>query len=124
MVTWKEYLASILQKILDSYSVLQSLNDKPGDLAIIEKELLKINGFFNVLVTKLDSENYDSKNLETLKSKLNYYLESYYFEKEIQTMTPLYSEDTNRIKNIRLKILESLQDKKLITNIETIIEDL
>jgi len=32
----------------------------------------------------------------------------------------LYSADPNRLKNIRLKIIESLQDKKLIETIENI----
>jgi len=39
-------------------------------------------------------------------------------------MAPLYSEDSNRLKNMRLKILESLADKKLIDNIEYAIEKL
>lgn len=124
MVTWDKYLVGVLQKILDSHSVLMSLNDKPGDLPIIRKELLKINGFFNVVVRKLDSDTYNSSNLDELKLKLKDYLDSYYFEKELETMASLYSEDSNRIKNIRLKILESLEDKKLIKRIESIIEDL
>ena len=39
-------------------------------------------------------------------------------------MSTLYSEDSNRLKNMRLKILESLEDKKLMDNIEYIIEKL
>jgi hypothetical protein len=37
-------------------------------------------------------------------------------------MTALYSEDENRLKNIRLKILESFEDSKLIDKIEYILE--
>jgi hypothetical protein len=124
MVTWNEYLKGLFQKIIDSHSNLIELNDKPGDLDIIKKELLKINGFFNVVVTKLESENYQSKNLSGLKSKLEDYLNSYYFTKEIETMTSLYSDDMNRIKNMRLKILESFDDKKLMEQIQNTIEDL
>jgi hypothetical protein len=124
MVTWNEYLKGVFQKIIDSYCNLLDLDDKPGDLEIIKKELLKINGFFNVVVTKLESENYQSKNLTTLKSKLEYYLDSYYFAKEIETMATLYSEDIHRIKNMRLKILESLDEKKLMEQIKNSIEDL
>ncbi|MDH3191909.1 MAG: hypothetical protein OEM18_04405 [Nitrosopumilus sp.] len=124
MVTWNEYLKGLFQKIIDSHSNLIELNDKPGDLDIIKKELLKINGFFNVVVTKLESENYQSKNLSGLKSKLEDYLNSYYFTKEIETMTSLYSDDMNRIKNMRLKILESFDDKKLMEQIQNAIEDL
>ena len=124
MVTWNEYLKGIFQMVIDSHSVLLNLNDQPGDLNIIKKELLRINGFFNVLVTKLDSDDYPLQDLSSIKSKLKLYLDSYYFEKEIETMTPLYSEDTNRIKNMRLKILESLNDKKLMNDIQEILEDL
>ncbi len=124
MVTWNEYLKGIFQMVIDSHSVLLNLNDQPGDLNIIKKELLRINGFFNVLVTKLDSDDYPLQDLSSIKSKLKLYLDSYYFEKEIETMAPLYSEDTNRIKNMRLKILESLNDKKLMNDIQDILEDL
>lgn len=124
MVTWAEYLVGILGKILESYSILTKLNDKPGDLVIIEKELLKITGFFNVVVRKLNSDKYDSKDLFELKPRIEEYLNTYYFEKEIKTMSSLYSDDTNRIKNIRLKILESFEDKKLISRIQDTIDDL
>lgn len=124
MVTWNEYLKGIFEKILQSHNVLLNLRDKPGDLTLIEKELLKITGFFNVVIRKLDSENFQSKNLSELKSKLSEYLDTYYFEKEIETMTPLYSDDSNRIRNIRLKILESFDEKKLMDRIQTILDEL
>lgn len=124
MVTWNEYLKGIFEKTVDSYSILLKLNDKPGDLEIIKKESLRIVGFFNVIIKKLESENYPSKNLSDLKIKLENYMNSYYFAKELETMTPLYSEDTNRIKNMRLKIIESLEDKKLMDRIKETIEDL
>ena len=124
MVTWNEYLKGIFEKIVESYGILLELNDKPGDLEIIKKELLRIVGFFNVIIRKLESEDYQSKNLSDLKIKLENYMNSYYFAKEIETMTPLYSEDTSRIKNLRLKILESLQDKKLIDRIQEAMHDL
>ncbi|MCV0372548.1 MAG: hypothetical protein K5793_03230 [Nitrosarchaeum sp.] len=124
MVTWNEYLKGVFEKILQSYSTMSGLNDKPGDLVIIEKELLKITGFFHVVVKKLDSENFHSKNLSDLKSKLHEYLDTYYFEEEIKTMAMLYSNDTNRIHNIRLKILESFDDKKLMDKIQSSVEEL
>ncbi len=124
MTTWNEYLKGILEKILQSYVILTKLNDKSGDLIIVERELLKITGFFNVLVRKLNSESFQSKNLSELKSELVKYIDTYYFEKEIETMGSLYSEDTNRIRNLRLKILESFDDKKLMDKIKTLIDEL
>jgi translation elongation factor EF-1alpha len=123
MVTY-EYLKSVLEKIIVAHNTLAKLEDNPGDLAIIKKEILKINGFFQVLVNKIDTEKFQSADFSDLKSKLEYYLKNYSFEKEIETMAILYSEDSNRLKNMRLKILESLKDKKLMDNIEYIVEKL
>ena len=124
MVTYYEYLKSILEKIIVAHNTLTKLEDKPGDLKIIKKEILKINGFFQVLINKIDTEKFQSADFSDLKSKFEHYLENYSFEKEIETMAPLYSEDSNRLKNMRLKILESLADEKLIDNIEYLIEKL
>lgn len=123
MVTY-EYLKSVLEKIIVTHNTLAKLEDKPGDLVIIKKEILKINGFFQVLVNNIDAEKFQSTDFLDLKSKFEYYLKNYSFEKEIETMAILYSEDSNRLKNMRLKILESLEDKKLIDNIKYIIEKL
>ena len=124
MVTYHAYLKNVLEKILVAHNTLTKLEDKPGDLVIIKKEILKINGFFQVLINKIDTEKFQSTDFSDLKSKFEHYLENYYFEKEIETMAPLYSEDSNRLKNMRLKILESLTDKKLMDNIEYMAEKL
>ena len=122
MVTYHEYLKSILEKIIVAYNTLAKLEDKPGDLEIIKKEISKINGFFLVFINKMQTEQFQSSDFLDLKSKFEYYIKTYSFEKEILTMTSLYSDDPNRLKNMRLKILESLSDKKLIDNIEYTIE--
>ena len=124
MVTYYEYLKNILEKIIVAHDILTKLEDKPGDLMIIKKEILKINGFFQVLINKMDTEKFQSTDFSDLKSKFEHYLENYSFEKEIDTLAPLYSEDSNRLKNMRLKILESLADKKLMNNIEYMVEKL
>jgi hypothetical protein len=124
MVTYYEYLKSVLEKIIVAHNTLEKLEDKPGDLAIIRNEISKINGFFQVLINKIDTEKFKSADFSDLKSKFEYYLNNYSFEKEIETMSTLYSEDSNRLKNMRLKILESLEDKKLMDNIEYTVEKL
>jgi hypothetical protein len=124
MISNNDYVKKVLSQIMDSYVVVQTLKDNSGDLDIIKKELLKINGFFMVLVKKLGTENFQSRDLLELKSKVKNYLENYYFVQEIDTMSPLYSDDSDRIKNMRLKIIEAFQDKKLIDKIEDLIEKL
>ena len=124
MISNNDYVKKVLSQVMDSYVVVQTLKDNSGDLDIIKKELLKINGFFMVLVKKLGTENFQSRDLLELKSKVKNYLENYYFVQEIDTMSPLYSDDSDRIKNMRLKIIEAFQDKKLIDKIEDLIEKL
>jgi len=124
MVTYDEYLGNILRQILESYALLRELEDKPGDLEIIHTELLKLNGYFQVVVNKIGTEKYRSNILSELKQKIMNYQDSYYFEREIEIMAPLYSDDPDRLKNIRLKILEALNDRKLIDKITDVLEDL
>jgi len=124
VVTYNEYLKNILKQILDSYNKLKEIEDKDEDLNNIKKEMLKINGFLKVVSKKIDIEKITSSNFNTVKSKFQHYLDNYYFEKEIETMAPLYSNDLKRVKNMRLKILEALEDKKMMDEVEELIENL
>jgi hypothetical protein len=124
VVTYNDHLKNILVQILESYNYLKEIKDKPGDLKNIKKEMLKINGFLKVITNKIDSENIYLSDFKPLKFKIKQYLENYSFEQEIDTMIPLYSDDVHRIKNMRLKILESLEDKKMIYDVEGLIEKL
>ena len=122
MVTYNEYLKNILNQILDSYSILKKIDDKKEDLDNIKKEMLKINGFIKVVLRKIDSDKIPSSDFKIVKSKFQHYLDNYYFEKEIETMAPLYSNDLSRVKNMRLKILEALEDRRMMDDIGELIE--
>ena len=122
MVTYNEYLKNILNQILDSYNTLKTINDKPGDLETIKKEISKINGFIKVVLIKIDSDKIPASDFKTVKSKFRYYLDNYFFVKEIETMAPLYSSDVFRIKNMRLKVLESLEYRTMMEDVEELIE--
>ncbi len=122
MVTYNEHLKNILKQILSSYNILKEIEDKHEDLNNIKKEMLKINGFLKVVSKKIDTEKITSHNFKIVKSKFQHYLETYYFEKEIETMAPLYSNDLSRVKNMRLKILEALEDKKMMDDVKELIE--
>ncbi len=119
-----DYIKKVLRQILDSYTTILKLQDQPGDLEIIKKELLKINGFFLVLVKKIVTPDIQSRDLLDLKKKISSFLENYYFIQEINTMSTLYSGDSDRLKNMRLKIIEAFQDKKLIDKINELSEQL
>ena len=122
MVTYNEYLKNILNQILDSYIILKEINDKKEDLNDIKKEMLKINGFLKVVLRKIDSDKINSSNFKIIKSKFQHYLDNYYFEKEIETMASLYSNDLSRVKNMRLKILEALEEKEMMDTVSELIE--
>ena len=122
MVTYNEYLKNILEQIVDSYNTLREINDKKEDLEFIKIEMLKINGFVKVVLRKIDSDKITSSNFKIIQSKFQHYLDNYYFEKEIETMAPLYSNDLNRVKNMRLKILEALEGRKMMDKVVELIE--
>jgi len=122
MVTYNEYLKNILNQILDSYTILKKIDDKKEDLDFIKKEMLKINGFLKVVLNKIDSDKIHSSDFKIVKSKFQHYLDNYYFEKEIETMAPLYSDDLSRVKNMRLKILEALEGRRMMEDVEELIE--
>ncbi len=122
MVAYNEYLKNILRQILDSYNTLKEIEDKKEDLNFIKKEMLKINGFLKVVLKKNDSDKVTSSNFRVIKSKFQHYLDNYYFEKEIETMAPLYSNDLKRVKNMRLKILEALEDRKMMDEVMELIK--
>ena len=124
MVTYIEYLKNILNQILDSYNILKKIDDKKEDLDMIKKEMLKINGFLKVVLRKINSDKIQSSDFKIIKSKFQHYLDNYYFEKEIETMAPLYSDDLSRVKNMRLKILEALEHRKMMDDVGELIKKL
>ena len=123
LINFDNNLNEVLSRIKGSYQILEHLNDVPGDLEIIKKELAKINGLLQVIVNKLENIDNSSDKYVKLSSAAKFYLQNYSFEREIETMSKLYSDDPNRLKNIRNSVLESLQDKKLMEKVESIIEN-
>jgi hypothetical protein len=124
MVSYNEYLKKILSQILVSYHILSEIQDTPVDLERINKEMLKTNGFIKVVVNNIDEKKIPQSDFKPLQTKLGHYLESYFFVKEIETMAPLYSDDMHRVKNMRLKIIEALEDKRMMESVEDLIEKL
>ena len=122
MKDFENYLNGVLSQIIDSYHILEKLKDKPGDLEIISRELGKLTGLLHVIEKKLETNADNSDKYVKLSSKVKFYLENYSFEREIETMSKLYSEDSNRLRNIRSTILDSLQDNKLMETIQSIME--
>ena len=117
---FSEYLKGVMRQILDSYNIIIELDDEPSDLAIIKKELSKIRGQLIVLKNKLKSKEYQSDDLVILYKVSLYYTETYDFSREINLLSQIYYNDPLRLKNLRLLIIESLNDKKLIEKFQEI----
>jgi len=116
-----EYLKGILGQILASYKILTELNDGPDDLDTIKKELSKIRGLLQVISSKLGEKKYQSDHLVTLYKLSTYYIDTYDFTREIENLAPVYFNDPNRLKNLRLLIIDSLNHRKLIEELQAIL---
>ena len=121
MVTIDEYLKGILDQILASYHILTELIDEPGSLEIIKKELSKIRGLLQVISNKLNNKKYQSDHLVTLHKLSVYYIDTYDFTREIEILSQVYCNDSNRLKNLRMLIINSLNDKNLIEKLQSIL---
>ena len=112
-----EYLNNVMKKILNSYSIIENLSDRPVDLELLEVEIRKINGLFLVLSKKITSISNDSSNARILEKKIIYYIQNYDFLREINLLLDTYSEDGLRVRNIRNSVLDALNKNKLIEKI-------
>jgi hypothetical protein len=124
LIAIDEYLKGILGQILASYKILAELNDEPEDLLTIKKELSKIRGLLLVLSNKLDDKKYQQDHLVSLFKLSTYYTSTYDFTWEIEKLSQIYYNDSDRLKNLRFLIIKSLNDKKLIEELETILNKL
>ena len=85
-----EYLNNVMKKILNSYSIIENLSDRPIDLELLEVEVRKINGFLLVLskkITPLGNNSSDTKNLE---KKIIFYMQNHDFSREINLLLDTY----------------------------------
>jgi len=124
MNSFDNYISGILKQISDYFQTLANLQDKANDIVVIKKELTKINALLHVVVSKLESSNDKSNDFVELLLSAKFYLENHDFFREIETLSQLYSEDSQRIKNLRHVIVEALQEKKLMQKIESLITKL
>ena len=119
-----EYLKGILGQILDSYKILVELGDNANDLDIIKKETSKIKGLLQVIHNKLSAKKYQSDHLVTLRKLSTHYIDTYDYSREIEYLSQIYDEDPNRIKNLRILIINSLNDRNMIEKFQTMLDEL
>ncbi len=124
MIDFNEYFKGILLQILASYKILTELNDNPSDLYTMKQEISKINGLFLVVKNKLEGKKNQSDSFVTIYKLFSYYTETYDFSREIGVLAQVYYKDSDRLKNLRLLIIDSLNDKHLIEKLQIILNKL
>ena len=124
LIDFNEYLKGILQQILASYKILTELNDNPSDLHTMKQEISKIIGLSLVVKNKLEGKKNQSDSFVTIYKLFSYYIETYDFSREIDILAQIYYKDSNRLKNLRLLIIDSLNDKHLIEKLQKILNEL
>ena len=113
-----------MKKILNSYSIIESLSDGPSDLESLQIELKKINGFLLVLSRKTPLLENNLPNAKFLENNIKLYLQNQDISREITLLLDTYSEDGIRVRNIRDSVIKSLEDKNLIQKIYDISNEL
>ena len=112
-----EYFKGILNQILDSYAIIENLDNAPNDLHVLQIEVAKIMGLFKIISRKLDKTSDLPQDFSKLHKIVEEYLINYDFSREIELLLKTFSEDQSRVKNIRLSVSKSLNDKELIEKI-------
>ena len=121
LIDFNEYLKGILQQILASYKILTELNDNPSDLHTMKQEISKIIGLSLVVKNKLEGKKNQPDSFVTIYKLFSYYIETYDFSREIDILAQIYYKDSNRLKNLRLLIIDSLNDKHLIEKLQKLL---
>ena len=112
-----EYFKGILNKILDSYAIIENLDNSPNDLYVLQIEVSKVMGLFKIISRKLSKNNDLPQEFSKLHKIVGEYLENYDFSRETDLLLKTFSEDQSRVKNIKISISKSLNDKELIEKI-------
>lgn len=114
MQTFGQYVRGVLGEVVSARDELASLGDRPGDLEAIRREAARILGLLGSLAARLEAEGREADTYRRLQRGCRRYADSYYFDREISTMAPLYAGDPGRLRSMRLKVLESLDDGGLM----------
>ncbi len=121
MIQLDENIKDLLTQISESYNFLKERKDEPGDLDVIKLYQGKIHGLIKVLCNKLETLDSSSDTFSELLKFGKSYLQNYDFDKMIEAYQT-YSDDVMRMKNLRILILSSLEDTKLIFKIQSALQ--
>ena len=115
MVTLSDYIKNIAAKIHDSITIIENLDDNSESLQILKVEMKHINGYLTIIIRKLENrDNVSDLHSELLKLSISYLNENDFF-RELEQIDEIYSNDPNRIKNIKKLIINSFHKKEIVS---------
>ena len=115
MVTLSDYIKNISSKTLDSIIVIENLDDNTESLQILKVEMKHINGYLTIIIRKLGNrDNISDLYSDLLKLSISYLNENDFF-RELEQINEIYSNDPNRIKNIKKLIINSFHKKGIVS---------
>lgn len=124
MVTYDQYLSDVAGQVLESHELLRSMSDGPGALEALGREAARISALFGAIASRVRAEREPGRGHAELASAAQRYLDRYSFAREIETLSALYAEDRARVRNMRLKMIESLEDGGLSAKLGEILEEM
>ena len=120
MVTLSDYLKNIASKTLDSITIIENLDDNTESLQTLKVEMKHINGYLTIIIRKLENrDNVSDLHSELLKLSISYLNENDFF-RELEQINEVYSNDPNRIKNIKKLIINSFHKKEIVSILDEI----
>ena len=114
MPTFEQYVRDILGRIIASYGTLEDMQDLPGDLDVLKREWAGISGMLRSLAGRIEGTAEADAEYGELARRCRRYAKDYDFGREMEIMSGLYADDPNRIRNMRLKMLESFRDGRFL----------
>jgi len=115
------YIKSLLIQTLEVHTILNELKDEPGDLEIIKKQVEKVEEVFKVISKKIKEIDYSTDDYVKLSKSIKFYLENNDFYDVIEAYQ-LYDKDSQRIRNLRTKVITAIEEKHLIAKIKEMLK--
>jgi len=114
MVTISDYIKNITEKILTSISIIENSGNDTESLQILKIELKHINGYLSIIIRKLEKRDKILDLHSVLLKASLHYLDNHDFFRELEQIIDIYSNDPNRIKNIKKLVIDSFHQKKFL----------
>lgn len=118
------YVRGVLVEARSAYEALGALGDRPGDLGALRREWSRAHGLLCSLAARLEAGAPDADPYRRLSRACSRYAGGYDFGREIEAVSALYAGDPGRLRSMRLKMLETLEEGGLMRAVSEAIDEL